>query len=200
MAVAKNTAYWPERFTPKSLLSDAIRWRAEARAYLDAAATTAAHQSLRKNAERVVRQADENPTPQNLNSAGSMRGLLARSAEELAQDLAALRHCPNPPASLIVYLEPGDPESWCAEAIVHTEAGACGVTALRVHGYASRSAAIEALRDVAQQDGVQRAAQGDDHNAARIRAAIDAVKAGDFCDVRIRQAGAPRPDDWEKPR
>ena len=200
----RNTAYWPERFTPASLCREAREWEAKARGYLDAAAKVAAHQSLRRNAGNAAERAAKNPTAANLNSAGSMGNLLADSADLLAAELAALSDpCPDPPASAIVYREPGEPPSWAAEAIVHDSFGMGfprGSAAIRVHGYSSREEAIAAMREVAGGVDLARASAGSDYHAARARAAARAALETDPVEARIRAAGEPRPDDWETPR
>lgn len=208
----RNTAYWPERYTPASLCHEARSWRERAAAYLDAAARTAAHAELRKNADRAARTAAESPTAAHLNAAGSMGHQVADSAGALAADLAALAApCPEPPASAIVYREPdvdGEPESWAAEAITHDEPirGQPGafqsraLASLRVHGHPSRAAAVEALRAVALDPEVVRASQGADYHAARVRAAARAALEAEPAEVRIRLAGRERPEDWEAVR
>lgn len=201
----RNTAYWPERFTPASLCREAKEWRAKATGYLDAAAHAAAHQTLRKNAARAAERAAADPRPINLNSAGSMANQVADGASELSEELAALadRPCPDPPASVIVYREPGEPPSWAAESITHDEpigGHSRALASLRVHGYPTREGAIAALREIAEHREIVVAAQGRDYHAARVRAAARAALEADPVEVRIRLAGEDRPEDWDAVR
>lgn len=194
-----NTAYWPERFTPLSLLQQAHAWREKAKKHLDVAASTAALQHLRKNATRAEQKASDNPSPLNQNAAGSIGNQVADRSLELAEELVGLESCPLPPASVIVYQEPGEPASWAAEAITHGEAGS-GISALRVHGYESRSTALAALRDVTEHPQILSACNGTDYHAARVRAACLAVRETQPLETRIRLAGTDRPEDWEVPK
>lgn len=201
----RNTAYWPERFTPASLCREAREWREKAASYLDAAARVAAHQTLRRNAAKAAERAAANPVPANLNSAGGIANLVSDSAAELAAELARLADhpCPDPPASVIVYREPGEPPSWAAEAITHDEpisGHSRALAALRVHGYPTRGEAVAALRVVAEHRDVVVAAQGQDYHASRVRAAVRAALETEPVEVRIRLSGQDRPGDWEAVR
>lgn len=206
----RNTAYWPERFTAASLAAEAKEWREKASAFLDAAAAEAAHKSLRKNASRAAQEAAKDPTPAKLNTAGSLGNLVADSADALQADLERLREwaCPLPPASVIVYREPEDPDqpgvaSWAAEALVHDAPSgrqSRAEAALRVHGYPTKAAAGEALRAVALNPEIVRHAQGSDYHAARVKAAAKAALECEPVEVEIRVAGKPRPEGWEEIR
>jgi hypothetical protein len=204
----RNTAYWPERYTPLALLAKAAQWRQRAKGHLDAAAHTAALQHLEKNAVRVQAQAAANPTAMNLNAAGSLGNLVADGAARLAEDLAALEEsCAEPPAFAIVYREPpvaGVPDNWVAE--VYTICGHERTPALRTFSSAkpelaqTREQAVAALRELARHPQIQSLARGRDYHAARMRAAVRCALDTEPAEVRIRLAGEQRPEDWEEPR
>lgn len=205
----RNTAYWPERYTPLSLLEKAAAWRQRAAKYLDAAAKTASLKHLEQNARRAQARAAESPSPDNLNAAGSIANLAAGSAARLAEKLAAIDqgNCPEPPAFAIVYREPdiaGVPENWIAE--VYTVCGHERAPCLRTWSGTqpetcrTKAQAIADLRDLASHPEMQRQARGTDYHAARVRAACRCALETAPTEVRIRLAGDERPENWEKPR
>lgn len=206
----KNTAYWPERYTPTSLLEKAAIWRNRAKAHLDVAASVSALKHLEKNAERIRRDAQENPSPQNLNSAGSISNLVADGAHRLAEDLVALEddRCPEPPAFAIVYREPqveGVPENWIAEVYTICGIGQTApvlrtVSTLAPERCQSKDKAISALKELAKNPRIEKIARRDDYLAARVRAGIRCALETEPVEVPIRIAGEKRPENWEAPR
>jgi hypothetical protein len=197
----RNTAYWPERYTPLSLLQDAVEWRRKAANHLDAAAKIAALEHLQKNAGRAAERAKHTPSAANLNAAGSIGNLVADGAAKLAEELAALdQPCPEPPCFSIVYREPevdGLPENWVAEVyaicgheripVLRTWSG------LRAEDCRTKAQAIADLRELARHPDLIRQAKGSDYHAARIRAAGKCALECEPTEVRIRAAGADRP-------